>query len=162
MFLPLAAGLGLLLVGCASPKGPKYSESADSSATAPAGQSLVFLLRTPNFVDSANSWIVGLNGRHLVTVPNGGYHLFTNAPGTLKFTCRFKDNALNFGLATLLNKDREVLRMEAQSDTTHYLKLFLGKIEELPPDKGREAVAKCNKIIPKAPVAQAQNEAIDR
>ena len=158
MFLPLAAGLGLLLVGCASPRGPKYSESADSSATAPAGQSLVFLLRTPNIVDSANSWIVGLNGVPLVVVPNGGYHIFTNAPGTLRFATRVGNNILNVGLLTLFNKEREVLRMDVQPDTTCYLQLFCGQLTELPPDKGREALAKCRKIIPATPDTAPAND----
>lgn len=158
LLLPSAA-LGLFLIGCASPHGSKFALSGDAALTPPPGQALIFLMRTPNLVDSANSWIVGLNGKHLVTVPNGGYHLFTNAPGTLKFTSRFEDNLLNFGLATFLNKDREVLKFDAQPDTTYYLKLFVGQLTELPPDEGRVGLAKCKKILPEAPKAPAASNA---
>lgn len=151
LFLPLAAGLVLLFAGCASPGGPKFSASPDATATPPPGQSLVFILRPPAFVDSANDWVVGLNGQDLVTVPNGGYHLFTNAPGLLKFTSRYVVNPLNFGLLNLLNKDREVLRLEAQPDVIHYLKIFCGQMEELPPAKGKEGLVKCSKIVPAMP-----------
>ena len=131
LILPFVAGLALLLAGCAS--GPKFSESGDAAATPPPGQSLVFILRTPNFAGSVISWDVGLNGRHLVTVPNGGYHLFTNAPGTMRFT---------------VNQGSEILRLEARADTTHYLKFAFGQMEELPPAKGKEALSHCNRIQP--------------
>ncbi len=145
------------LSGCTSARGPKFALSGDATVKPPAGQALVFIYRTPNMVDAANSWIVGMNGQHLVTVPNGGYHNFTVAPGTLRFVSRFEDNPLNFGLATLFNKDREVLKLEAQPDTIHYLKLFVGGLEEIPAAKAVESLVKCKKILPEEPGTTLSN-----
>jgi len=155
--LTFITALAAIFVGCASPQGPKFALSGDATAKPPAGQALVFIYRTPNMVDSANSWIVGMNGQHLVTVPNGGYHNFSVAPGTLRFVSRFEDNLLNFGLATLFNKDREVLKLEAQPDTIHYLKLFAGGLEEIPATKATESLVKCKKILPEEPVTPPSN-----
>lgn len=157
MFLPLAAGLGLLLVGCASPGGPKFSESGDVAATPPPGQSLVFVLRTPTIVDCANKWVVGVNTQH-VTFPNGGYYVFTNAPGQLKLTCRLKGNFLTVSPLDLVFDDPKFkeyirLRLEVQADSVHYVKVFCGYFKELTPAKGKEGLARCERIVPEPPAA---------
>lgn len=147
--LPLATAAALLLAGCATPQGPQFHQSADASAVPPRGQALVFLVRPPRFVGGANSWIVKQNGQNLVTVSNGGYYLFTSAPGTLKLTSRILNDNIDVKTLEQFDRDRDVLRFEAHADTTHYLKLsFDGQIEELPPSKGHEALAKCWKIQP--------------
>ena len=136
--LPIAAGLAALFTGCAS--GPKFSESGDAALKPPPGQALVFLLRTPNFVDSATTYNLGLNGKPLTTMPNGGYHVFTHAPGTMRFSC------------AVFGEGPEIFRADAQADTIHYLKFAFSQIEELPPAKGHEAVARCRRITPEKTV----------
>lgn len=146
MFLPLLAGLSLL-AGCAS--GPKFAESGDAGLKPPPGQALVFLLRTPNFVDAATTYRMGVNGKPLIDLPNGGYHVFTNAPGLMKFSC------------AVFGEGREIFRTQAEADTIHYLKFFVSQIEELPPAKGQEAVARCRKILPPDPNASLVSDRRD-
>jgi hypothetical protein len=128
------AMFALMSAGCAS--GPTFSESGDAALKPPPGQALVFLLRTPNFVDSATTYNLGLNGKPLTTMPNGGYHVFTHTPGTMKFSC------------AVFGDGPEIFRTDAQADTVHYLKFAFSQIEELPPAKGQEAVARCRRIDP--------------
>lgn len=149
MFLPSLACAMLavvLLNGCASSGGPKFSLSGDARVQPAEGQALVFIYRTPNFVDSANNWIVGINTQSFVTVPNGTYYFLPVEPGTHRFTSRFENSPLNFGLATLFNKDREVLKLDAQAGQTYYLKLFAGQLTEMPPEKAKDGLSKCRKI----------------
>ncbi len=132
IILASLAMITLLFVGCAS--GPKFAASGDAALKPPTGQALVFLLRTPNFVDSATTYNLGLNGKPLITMPNGGYHVFTHDPGTMKFSC------------AVFGEGPEIFRTDAQADTIHYLKFAFSQIEELPPAKGQAAVARCRKI----------------
>jgi hypothetical protein len=98
-----------------------------------------------------------------VTVPNGRYYMFTNQPGTLKFTTRFKVNALNWGLGSLFfNKGREVLKLDAKADTTYYLKLYLGQMTQLSYENGKAALAKCTKIIDTPPPLARTNNVISK
>ncbi|MBI3851464.1 MAG: hypothetical protein HY298_14490 [Verrucomicrobia bacterium] len=138
----------LLLAGCATPPGSSLVESPDAAATPPSGQALIFIVRTPNFVDSATSWIIGVNGEYLVTLSNGRYYSFTNAPGTLSFSTRFANSALNVGLLTPFNKAHEILTLDTQADRTYYLKFFAGTLKQLPRQEGQMALAKCKMAVP--------------
>jgi hypothetical protein len=138
--------LPLIIVGCATPKGPKFEQSGDAALTPPSDKALVFIIRTPTIVDSANSWYVGVNGEHLVTVPNGGYYSFTPVPGTLRFATSYRVNTLNFGLGNLFNKDREKLVLNVDAGKTYFLKLNCGEVSELPEDKGKASLLKCRRI----------------
>ena len=92
-----------------------------------------------------------------MTVPNGGYYVFTNPPGTLSFTTRVKINPLNFGLVSLLSTDQLVLMLDVKPDTTYYLKLFDGALKELSPENGKVALGKCKKIIISPPSISGTN-----
>ena len=111
----LGTGAVLQLTGCTT--GPKFMP-----VTSIPGKSVVYIYRPSKFIASGNAFHIWVNQKHLTDLSSGGYFVYTTEPGEQCLEYKTAKNPLNFGLITLLEKKEELIKFNAEADTTYYLK----------------------------------------
>lgn len=115
LFRIIVTGI-LFLTGCAT--GPQFSPVVSVTPE----KALVYLYRSNSFVGGANAYRIWINDMHVTDMGNGEYYPYLADPGELSFKMKMKTNLLNFGAHLLLEKQKEVLKINVEAGKTYYVK----------------------------------------